>query len=327
MLRPKSQFWPSQSAIPPSHSLCQRWHRRRAGALTFLRAIPQGKIQTALDLGQHAARSEGQAVLPDADHRPSIPGQGAIDKPVPCRVAAIFLHPICLVGGGRATTPRAAVPETAVDENGHALARKGKVRAAKQRPPPPPATDAGAPEKRHQPQLGAAIAAGANARHDACAHLGAENVGHAASASAIAAGAQSFVLLISSAQCQRGRKAHAQSGGLALKHCPKPPAAGPRRCQAAQRASACAAPPFGQSFCVKLGQRDGPGGSEPQPPLPGAASMVASREMLGPSAAWRICAALDDPTEFRIADVRTPGVLGCPSAAPRRFIQGKSLGE
>lgn len=107
-----------------------------------------------------------QFVLPDTDHRPAASAQRTINAAVAGLVGGDLVPPERGVGLRLGRVPRAAVPETTVDEDGGAEQREDEVRAARQLGASAPAGDAVRPENLDQPQLGALVARVADAGHD-----------------------------------------------------------------------------------------------------------------------------------------------------------------
>lgn len=108
----------------------------------------------------------GQLVLPNPEDTPASRIQCAVDSPVAGLVSRNLLAPERGVGLRLGRVPRAAVPETTVDEDGGAEQREDEVRAARQLGASAPAGDAVRPENLDQPQLGALVARVADAGHD-----------------------------------------------------------------------------------------------------------------------------------------------------------------
>ena len=85
-------------------------------------------------------------MAPYADHAPSSDAEQLANAPVSFLVACDFKAPVLAIVAGHPAVPSAAVPETAVNEDGQSLAAKGEIRPAGKRQVPAPAGDASSAE-------------------------------------------------------------------------------------------------------------------------------------------------------------------------------------
>ena len=145
----------------------------------------------AVQAGEEAAGVGAlELVAPDAEDGPAASAEGARDEAVAGAVGGNLVAPEGRVGLGPGGVERAAVPETAVDEDGESACAEDEVgfyaegfwfcgvgRPAKRRAPPP-AGDAVGAKDRDEPQLGGRVAARADGRHDGGAFSLGEDVGH-----------------------------------------------------------------------------------------------------------------------------------------------------
>lgn len=81
------------------------------------------------DAGDVGGGSSGSLVLPDVHRRPSLGGEGVVEVPVASHVGPQLGDPIGGVGDGDDAVLGAAVPEAAVDEDGHLGPGEGDVEA------------------------------------------------------------------------------------------------------------------------------------------------------------------------------------------------------
>ena len=131
-----------------------------------------------------------ELVAPDAEDGPAASAEGARDEAVAGAVGGNLVAPEGRVGLGPGGVERAAVPETAVDEDGESACAEDEVgfyaefflpqafNFPLERSSSPPAGDAVGAKDRDEPQLGGRVAARADGRHDGGALSFGENVGH-----------------------------------------------------------------------------------------------------------------------------------------------------
>jgi hypothetical protein len=125
-----------------------------------------------------AALRDGQVVLPQPDDGPACGAEAAFDIVVAFSVAAELGEPVCTIAARLAAVLWATVPETAVNEDGKALAPKDEIGTAWQRLMAAPAGDAGGTKDGRELKFGVFIAARADGCHDLAALCLCEYVGH-----------------------------------------------------------------------------------------------------------------------------------------------------
>jgi len=81
-------------------------------------------------------------MAPDAENPPALAAEKFANCPVSFLIACDFEAPVAAISAGHAAVPSAAVPETAVHEDGKAGATEGEIGAAGEGLVPPPAGDA-----------------------------------------------------------------------------------------------------------------------------------------------------------------------------------------
>ncbi len=106
-----------------------------------------------------------EGVLPDADDFPSLPAELAVDAFIAGHVVFALFIPKLPVGFRAGVALRAAVPKTAVDEDGDLLLGERKVGLSEQRKMSSPAGDLLAPQERQQCLFGSFVSPPLNARH------------------------------------------------------------------------------------------------------------------------------------------------------------------
>ena len=120
----------------------------------------------------------GEGVFLDAQDAPAALAQGAADQAVASVVAAELFAPEGAVALRQPAMERAAMPETAVHEDGDFGGAENEIRFAKQRLSAPPAVEAVGAKDFGQREFRVPVAVGTDAGH----HLGAfgfgEDVGH-----------------------------------------------------------------------------------------------------------------------------------------------------
>jgi hypothetical protein len=89
-------------------------------------------------------------MLPQPDDGPACGAEGAFDCGVALSVAAKFGEPVCTVAARLSAVLWATVPETAVNEDGEALAPKDEIGVASHGLVPAPAGDAGGAQDRSE---------------------------------------------------------------------------------------------------------------------------------------------------------------------------------
>ena len=117
-------------------------------------------------------------VFPNAEDAPAAAAQGAIDEQVALTIAPEFFTPEKGVAGGAAAMSRAAMPETTIHKEGHALSAENEVRFAEERLVPPPAGDAVGAEPLDHHEFRVAVAVRADAGHHGGTFGFGEDVGH-----------------------------------------------------------------------------------------------------------------------------------------------------
>lgn len=117
-------------------------------------------------------------MFPDPQDAPACLFQSPGHQPVTGLIAGNFFAPECRIALGLCSVFGAAVPKTAIHENGQPVLPENEVRFAEDFLVPPPAGDAVRPEKCHHPQFRVPVPARADAGHHLTALGFGENVRH-----------------------------------------------------------------------------------------------------------------------------------------------------
>jgi SAM-dependent methyltransferase len=131
-----------------------------------------------LDATKDRPRPGFQFVFPNANDAPALRAKGLSRRTIAANVAVDLAEPIFAIAGWHSTMFGAAVPETAIDENGQAPFWKNEIRAAQHSRMPSPTLDLSGAKHRGQQQLGGFVSTRAHRRHDARAFDFRERVGH-----------------------------------------------------------------------------------------------------------------------------------------------------
>ena len=117
-------------------------------------------------------------MFPDAEDLPAFLAEENSRVAVALDVASDFSVPVFFIRGGHAAMFGAAVPETAVDENGEALFWENEIGPAGEARVAAPAFKFSGAEERNEEELGGLVAAGMDCGHDSRAFGFREGVGH-----------------------------------------------------------------------------------------------------------------------------------------------------
>lgn len=117
-------------------------------------------------------------MFPDAEDVPAFLAEENSGRAVAAHVPLDFSVPVFFIRGGHAAMFGAAVPETAVDENGEALFWENEIGPAGEARVAAPAFEFGGAEERNEEELGGLVAAGTDCGHDSRAFGFREYIGH-----------------------------------------------------------------------------------------------------------------------------------------------------
>lgn len=117
-------------------------------------------------------------MFPNANYLPSLGFQKPVHFPIPRPVALDLGFPEGGAGSRPGGVLGAAVPETAVDEQGYSQFLKNKIGFTWQLGTSSPARDAIRPENLNQSQFGALVATASDSGHEFGAFSFAQEVGH-----------------------------------------------------------------------------------------------------------------------------------------------------